>query len=38
MKDDFKELVKTQFPKVVKEIEIKLPDLPSMELPTLRSS
>ena len=38
MKEDFKELVKTQFPKTAKEIEIKLPDLPSMDLPTLRSS
>ena len=38
MKKDFKELVKTQFPKTAKQIDIKLPDLPSMELPTLRSS
>jgi glycosyltransferase involved in cell wall biosynthesis len=38
MKKDFKELVKSQFPKTAKQIDIKLPDLPSMELPTLRSS
>ena len=38
MKEDFKELVKTQFPKAAKQVDIKLPDLPSMELPTLRSS
>ena len=38
MKSDFKELVKNEFPKVAKEIEIKLPELPTMELPTLRSS
>jgi glycosyltransferase involved in cell wall biosynthesis len=38
MKEDFKELVKSEFPKAAKQIDIKLPDLPSMELPTLRSS
>ena len=38
MKEDFKELVKKEFPKTAKQIDIKLPDLPSMELPTLRSS
>ena len=38
MKNDFKELVKKEFPKTAKQIDIKLPDLPSMELPTLRSS
>ena len=38
MKEEFKELVKKEFPKTAKQIDIKLPDLPSMELPTLRSS
>tara|TARA_Y100000592_G_scaffold88089_1_gene143420 strand:- start:670 stop:1968 length:1299 start_codon:yes stop_codon:yes gene_type:complete len=38
MKEDFKELVKTQFPKAAKKVDIKLPDLPTMELPKLRSS
>ena len=38
MKEDFKELVKTEFPKTAKKVDIKLPDLPTMELPKLRSS
>jgi glycosyltransferase involved in cell wall biosynthesis len=38
MKDKFKELVETEFPKTAKKVDIKLPDLPTMELPTLRSS
>ena len=38
MKEKFKEMVKSEFPKTAKQIDIKLPDLPSMELPTLRSS
>ena len=38
MKEDFKELVKTEFPKAAKKVDIKLPDLPTMELPKLRSS
>ena len=38
MKEDFKELVKTKFPKAAKKVDIKLPDLPTMELPKLRSS
>jgi glycosyltransferase involved in cell wall biosynthesis len=38
MKEKFKEMVEKEFPKTAKQIDIKLPDLPTMELPTLRSS
>jgi len=38
MKEKFKELVESEFPKAARQVDIKLPDLPSMELPTLRSS
>lgn len=38
MGEKFKELVKKEFPKSAKQVDIKLPDLPTMELPTLRSS